>query len=105
LLVICSSSDDTASRLRAGEALGAMLVEGTAHGLAMVPLSQAVEVDSTRRLLQEELLGDAVCPQIVVQVGWAPTAAAPVPLTPRRPVEEVLGSVTSLPPRVGPYHS
>lgn len=103
LLVICTSSDDTASRLRAGEALGSLLVHGTAQGLAMVPLSQAVEVDRTRRLLQDELLDDVACPQIVVQVGWPPSGAAPVPATPRRPVDEVLGEVASLPQRMGPY--
>jgi hypothetical protein len=56
LLAICSSSDDTASRLRAGDALSAILLKGTADGLAMVPLSQAIEVDQTRHLLQDELL-------------------------------------------------
>ena len=97
LLAICTSSDDTASRLRAGEALSAMLVKGTADGLAMVPLSQAIEVDRTRQLLQDELLGDAACPQIIVQVGWAPIAGEQVPLTPRRPVDEVLGDVARCP--------
>ena len=105
LLVICTSSDDTASRLRAGEALGAMLLKGTADGLSMVPLSQAIEVDRTRRLLQDELLGDSACPQILVQVGWAPIAAEQIPLTPRRPVDDVLGDVASLAPWIGPYHA
>jgi hypothetical protein len=71
----------------------------------MVPLSQAIEVDRTRRLLQDELLRDAVCPQIIVQVGWAPIAREQIPLTPRRPVGEVLGDVASLPPWIGPYHA
>lgn len=103
LLVICTSSDDTASRLRAGEALGAMLVKGTADGLLMVPLSQAIEVDRTRLLLEDELLHDSACPQILVQVGWPPGGAGQVPLTRRRPVDEVLGDVASLPPWLGPY--
>ena len=103
LLSICTSSDDTASRLRAGEALGAILLKGTAEGLAMVPLSQAIEVDRTRRLLQDELLEDAACPQILVQVGMAPGVIEQIPLTPRRPVDEVLGDIDSLPPWLGPY--
>ena len=37
-----------------------MLVKGTADGLAMVPLSQAIEVDRTRRLLQEAPLRYAI---------------------------------------------
>jgi nitroreductase len=103
LLAICTSSDDTASRLRAGEALGAVLVNGTAAGLAMVPLSQAIEVGQTRRLLQNELLADVASPQILVQVGWPPATATPIPATPRRPVNEVLGDVGSLPAWMGPY--
>ena len=103
LLVICTSSDDTASRLRAGEALGAVLVHATAGGLLTVPLSQAVEVDRTRHLLQDELLDDAACPQVLVRVGWPPRSGDPVPPTPRRPVGEVLGDVGSLPARLGPY--
>jgi hypothetical protein len=103
LLVICSSSDDTTSRLRAGEALGAVLLRATAAGLLTVPLSQAIEVDRTRHLLQDELLGDAACPQILVRVGWPSRAGAPIPATPRRPLDEVLGDVGSLPARLGPY--
>ena len=105
LMVICTSSDDTASRLRAGEALGAILLKGTADGFAMVPLSQAIEVDQTRRLLQEELLRDSACPQIVIQVGWQPVAAEQIPPTPRRRVDDVLGGVSSLPTWIGPYHA
>lgn len=105
LLVICSSSDDTSSRLRAGEALSAILLKGAADGLSMVPLSQAVEVDRTRRLLQTELLDDTACPQIVVQVGWARTAGDQVPATPRRPVDEVLGDIVSLPASLEPYQA
>jgi nitroreductase len=103
LLVICTSSDDTASRLRAGEALGAVLLHATADGLLTVPLSQAVEVDRTRHLLQDELLDDAACPQVLVRVGWPPRTGEPVPPTPRRPVDEVLADVGSLPARLGPY--
>jgi nitroreductase len=105
LLAISTSSDDTASRLRAGEALGALLVLGEEAGMAMVPLSQAIEVDRARALLQDELLSDTACPQIVVQVGWAPPGRERVPLTSRRPVDEVLGDVGSLPPGIGPYHA
>jgi len=82
LLVICTSSDDTAFRLRAGEALGAVLVNATAAGLLTVPLSQAVEVDRTRHLLQDQLLDDAACPQVLVRVGWPPAMDGPIPPTP-----------------------
>jgi hypothetical protein len=101
LLAVCTSSDDIASRLRAGEALSALLVHGRAAGLAMVPLSQAIEVDHTRDLLQDELLADAACPQILVQAGWSAPGREQVPPTRRRPVDEVLGDVASLPPGMG----
>lgn len=104
LLVVCTSSDDTASRLRAGEALSAVLLKGTTDGLLMVPLSQAIEVDATRRLLQDELLDDAACPQVLVRVGLLPAASQQIPPTARRPVDEVLGDVASLPSWMGPYH-
>ena len=55
-----------------------MLLKGTVDGLAMVPLSQAIEVDRTRRLL-DDLLQDSACPQILVQAGWTPIAAEPIP--------------------------
>lgn len=97
LLAICTSSDGTASRLRAGEALSAVLLHGAAEGMAMVPLSQATEVDRTRALLQNELLSDAACPQVLVQVGWAQPGHEQVPLTHRRPVDDVLSDVTSRP--------
>jgi hypothetical protein len=69
----------------------------------MVPLSQAIEVDRTRRLLQDELLEDAACPQILIQAGVAPDGIEQIPLTPRRPVDEVLGDIDSLPPWLGPH--
>jgi hypothetical protein len=105
LLAICTSSDDTGSRLRAGEALSAILLRGTSEGMTMVPLSQAVEVDRTRRLLQDELLGDAACPQLIVQVGLAPATSEVIPPTPRRPASEVISDMTSLPAGMGPYRA
>lgn len=103
LIVICTSSDDVASRLRAGEALSAVLLGGAGQGLAMVPLSQAIEVDGTRRLLQEELLHDAACPQILVRVGWPADELTPIPLTPRRSSSAVVCEPSDLPSFFGPY--
>lgn len=103
LLVVCTSSDDVSSQLRAGEALSAILLEGTSAGLSMTPLSQATEVEATRELLQNELLRDAACPQILIRVGWPAANAAPVPPTPRRPVADVMCDVQSLPASFVPY--
>ncbi len=88
-IAIGTSSDDPLSRLRAGEALSALLLQGTADGLAVLPLSQAVEVDQTRGHLEERLFGGSLCLQIVVQVSRPDPDADPIPQTPRRPVHEV----------------
>jgi hypothetical protein len=90
LLVVSTSSDDVLSRVRAGEALSALWLEAVGRGLLGVPLSQATEVDQTRRLLQGRELDDRTCPQIVFSVGWPSADLAPLPPTPRRPVSQVL---------------
>ncbi len=94
-LLLCTSSDDPLSRLRAGEALSAVLLEATRLGLATRLDSQAVEDETTRARLEDQLLAGARSPQIVVHVGWA-AETEPVPLSPRRQTEHVL-KVTETP--------
>jgi len=89
MLLICTSSDDTVSRVRAGEALSAMWLKATRDKLSMVPLSQAREVDETRRVLQDDVLGDLAYAQLILRVGWLPLSRAELTPTPRRPVDEV----------------
>ena len=48
LILLSTSSDDDLSRLRAGEAMSAVLLEATSAGLATCPLSQPLEVLETR---------------------------------------------------------
>ena len=84
LLVLGTSSDDLLSQLRAGEATSAVLLHATAIGLATCPLSEPLEVEGTRGLLRDQVLGGSVSPQLVLRVGWAPSGAEPVPPTPRR---------------------
>ena len=90
VLVVATSSDDVLSRVRAGEALSAVWIEATSRGLVGVPLSQATEVDETRRQLESRELRDLACPQILFCVGWPDPDRAPLPPTPRRPVSQVL---------------
>ncbi|WP_319979339.1 Acg family FMN-binding oxidoreductase [Lentzea sokolovensis] len=90
LLVLSTSSDDDLSRLRAGEATSAVLLEATAAGLASCPLSQPLEVVETRELVRDEVLDGASCPQLVIRVGWAAFNSDPLPATPRRPVIDLL---------------
>jgi hypothetical protein len=90
LLVISTAGDDVADRLRAGEATSAVLLAATTLGLASTPLSQAVEVDATRRALQRDILHIPEQPQIVLRIGWPATQAAEIPATPRRDLRSVL---------------
>ena len=90
ILVIASSSDDVLSRVRAGEALSAVWLDATGRGLVGVPLSQATEVDETRRLLEGRELDDLACPQILFCVGRPQADRSPLPRTPRRPVTQVM---------------
>jgi len=83
LLVLGTSSDDRLSQLRAGEALGAVLLRATELGLASCPLSEPLELDRTRGLVRDEVLDGTLSPQIVLRVGWAPVGD-PLPATPRR---------------------
>jgi nitroreductase len=89
LLVIGTASDDPLSQLRAGEALSAVLLHATELGLATCPLTQPLEVGTTRRMLRDEVLGGTLSPQVVVRVGWAPAGPA-IPETPRLPVDETI---------------
>jgi len=89
-LVLSTSSDDALSWLRTGEALAAVWLSCTAAGLLLVPYTQATEVDTTRALLQREVLGDTSCPQILLRVGWRPPSRTAVEPTPRRAVDSVL---------------
>jgi hypothetical protein len=62
LLLVCTSSDDAISRVCAGETLSAVWVQATQENLAVVPLSQAIEVEETRHELQMDVLGDRASP-------------------------------------------
>jgi nitroreductase len=89
LMVLGTASDDRLSQLRAGEALSAVLLHATHLGLATCPLSQPLEIGATREVLQDNVLGGTLSPQIVLRLGWAP-ADSGVPSTPRRPVDEII---------------
>ena len=88
LAVLGTASDDVLSQLRAGEALSAVMLHATTLGLATCPLSQPLEVESTRTALRDDVLRGAMAPHLVLRIGWA--TGAPLPPTPRRSVAEVL---------------
>ncbi|GAA3625021.1 NAD(P)H nitroreductase [Microlunatus ginsengisoli] len=88
LVVLGTASDDRLSRLRAGEAASAVLLEATRQGLASCPLSQVLEVEQSRAVVAADVLGGSLCPQLLLRIGWAPET--PLPATPRRPVSETI---------------
>lgn len=90
LLLLTTSSDDTMSRLRAGEALSDVWLRATEAGLSVVPMSQSIEVAATREQIVAMLLQDRAFPQILMQVGHLPADRRPLPRSPRRPVEDVI---------------
>ncbi len=94
LVAVCTVDDDVAAWLRAGQTMSALWLGATLAGLGMTPASQVVEVDSTRRLLQDEVLRGRLRPQVVLRVGW-PAAVPGNPTsghTPRRSLEDVIRS-------------
>jgi hypothetical protein len=89
LAVIVTNGDGTTERLRAGEALSAVLLHATRLRLATTPLSQATEVAEARSAIRRTLETFRQ-PQILVRVGWPATTAEELPATPRRDLHSVL---------------
>lgn len=90
LAVLATRGDGPVDQLRAGEALSAVLLAATRIGLATDPISQPLEVTTTRDELRARILRGAAWPQLVLRVGWAPISAEPLPPTGRRPVDETI---------------
>lgn len=95
LAVLTTPGDGRDDRLRAGEALSAVLLTATAIGLATDPVTQPLEVPGTRARLTALLAGSAAAgaPQVLLRTGWAPISADPVPATGRRPVDETIDAL------------
>ena len=90
LIAIGTDADDRMAWLGAGEALSQLWLHATSDSLAVVPLSQVIEVEETRRSLRFGVLGGAVHPQILVRMGWQELGLSRRQPTPRRPVDDVL---------------
>ncbi|WP_435770855.1 Acg family FMN-binding oxidoreductase [Nocardioides sp. SYSU DS0651] len=90
VVALGGDSDDVGSWLRTGEALSALWLEATRQGLSIVPLSQPIEVETTRQELEDAVLDGGFRPHILLRVGWQAIGRSELPRTPRRPVGEVL---------------
>lgn len=87
LVVLCSQADGPESWTTVGESLGALWLTAVRRGLAVVPLSQIIEIEDTRQSLRSSVLGGLVLPQLLVRVGWQPIGHTGLPRTSRRSLE------------------
>jgi len=90
VVVLATDSDDDLAVLQAGEATGAVLLSATAMGLASCPLTEPLEIPATRAEVRTKLLGGEGFPQMLLRIGWAAINADPLPVTPRRPLSDVV---------------
>lgn len=90
LLALGTTTDDTAARLRAGEATSAVLLTAAAHGMATCLYSEPLEVGETRNELQESIFDGRNFPQMLIRVGRLTAGVPPPPLTPRRAVAQTV---------------
>jgi hypothetical protein len=88
VVLLGTDANDRRAWLTAGRALGRVLLEATAAGLAASPLTQALDWPATRAQLRSRLsLGGH--PQMLLRLGYP--VGDRTPSTNRRPVEDVLG--------------
>lgn len=89
VLVLSTDGDDHDDALRCGEALSAVLLECTLAGMASCTLTHLTELQSSRNLVGA-LTGRTAVPQLLIRVGEVPVLGEAPPMTPRRPLREVL---------------
>ena len=89
VLVLSTGEDTHAEALRSGEALSAVLLECTLADMATCTLTHITELWSSRNLIGN-LTGRTAMQQVLIRVGRAPVLGEVPPMTPRRPLGEVL---------------
>jgi hypothetical protein len=85
LAVLGTPGDTHRDWLKAGEALARVLLLATIDGVSASFLNQPIEVRGLRAVLCD-FVDDQGYPQIILRLGYGPE----VPLTPRRPVSDVI---------------
>jgi hypothetical protein len=86
--MISARKDDRTSQVRAGQALERMWLHATRRGIALQPMSQALEVPALRAELARVIPEPGWIPEQVFRIGYA---AFPDPKhTPRRTLDQVL---------------
>jgi hypothetical protein len=89
VLVLSTDQDTRDDAFRCGEALSAVLLECTLAGMATCTLTHLTELRSSRNLIGA-LTGRAAMPQLLIRVGEARVLGEAPPMTPRRPLRDVL---------------
>lgn len=89
VLVLSTDKDTREEALRCGEALSAVLLECTVAGMATCTLTHLTELWSSRNLIGT-LTGREAMQQVLIRVGEAPALGEVAPMTPRRPLQDVL---------------
>jgi len=85
VVILGTPGDDRHAWLRAGQALGRVLLEATSAGLSASPMTQVLEVELTRVQLATQL-GLVGHPQVVLRMGYGHGH----PTTPRRSLDDVI---------------
>ena len=87
-LVLHGPGTTRIDRVRAGEALSAVLLTAVARGLAVAPITDVIEVDHPRDLVRG-LVPEHDEPYAALRCGYAPDGSV-LPATPRRWPEDVV---------------
>ncbi|MCP9270958.1 Acg family FMN-binding oxidoreductase [Mycolicibacterium arenosum] len=93
-ILVLSTHDgtDRIDVLRCGEALSGVLLEGTLAGLASCTLTHLTESTLHRDVIRSVTRAGG-SPQVLIRFGSAATVTEPQPMTPRRPLADVLRGV------------
>lgn len=83
--VLATGQDRPLDQLRAGEALGAVLLHATVAGLASHVVGAVVQVPGVRDRLVPDVVPTGLVPQLLLRLGRAPWRSAALPRTGRRP--------------------
>jgi hypothetical protein len=95
VLILSTDEDTRDDALRCGEALSGLLLECTEAGMATCTLSHLTELEASRHLIgtltgRGATTGRKAVPQLVIRVGEARVLGELPPITPRRPLPDVL---------------
>jgi nitroreductase len=91
VVVLYTAGDGCHEWLRAGQAMERVLLTATVRGVANTPMTAPIETPELRGLLTDDATHRV--PQVILRLGYGD----PVPATPRRPVDEMVGVVLPTP--------